>query len=760
MATQREKALNNKQLWDRANNAHRSRWASLSQKSYDFYLNEQLTKEEEDTLNQSGMPTFTINRVTPIVETMKYFVTANNPRWKAVGVEGSDTDVAQVHSDIADYAWYNSNGKSLYGQVVLDSLTKGIGYFFVDVDKDADRGKGEVLFKRIDPYDVFVDPMSRDLLFRDANFIMVRKNLARTQLMNLFPQFKSKIKNASGESETTSFSQRDTVTSQSILAEDITMGLTIEGEDDDIVSFYECYQKVKVAYVNVFVRIPPTEEELEEIRRVVSIQLEEFQKETEVQLIEKQQQIQQSLQAGEIIPERGQLELERAQQMAQQAIEEKRAELMSMAQDKAAKIEQKVLTKKEYNILIKNESVAANIVEAIDFYESRIKVVCSVGDETFLYEYLLAQKEYPIIPIPYTYTGTPYPMSAVAPLIGKQQEINKAHQIMLHNANLASNLRWLYEEGSVPEGEWEQYASAPGALLKYRQGFQPPTPVLPASINNAFYSVTQEGKQDIEYIAGIHSSMMGIARAQPETYRGLLANDEYGTRRIKAWMGNTVEPALEHIGRVFKEVAQATYQIDKIFRIVQPEAGQTPGEQEKEVRINIPIYNDYGQAVGKSMDYASAKFDVRIVAGATMPVNRWALLEEYFRWFQSGLIDDVAMVAETDIRNKKQLLQRKSLYSQLQSQLQSMEEGMKDKDGTIETLERQLVQAGIKDKVRTGAMESEKSVLDTQAQQKLLRLLMKGEFDTAKKQLEMDMKQVARDVKDTEEGNMPNVKEK
>ena len=760
MATQREKALNNKQLWDRANNAHRSRWASLSQKSYDFYLNEQLTKEEEDTLNQSGMPTFTINRVTPIVETMKYFVTANNPRWKAVGVEGSDTDVAQVHSDIADYAWYNSNGKSLYGQVVLDSLTKGIGYFFVDVDKDADRGKGEVLFKRIDPYDVFVDPMSRDLLFRDANFIMVRKNLARTQLMNLFPQFKSKIKNASGESETTSFSQRDTVTSQSILAEDITMGLTIEGEDDDIVSFYECYQKVKVAYVNVFVRIPPTEEELEEIRRVVSIQLEEFQKETEVQLIEKQQQIQQSLQAGEIIPERGQLELERAQQMAQQAIEEKRAELMSMAQDKAAKIEQKVLTKKEYNILIKNESVAANIVEAIDFYESRIKVVCSVGDETFLYEYLLAQKEYPIIPIPYTYTGTPYPMSAVAPLIGKQQEINKAHQIMLHNANLASNLRWLYEEGSVPEGEWEQYASAPGALLKYRQGFQPPTPVLPASINNAFYSVTQEGKQDIEYIAGIHSSMMGIARAQPETYRGLLANDEYGTRRIKAWMGNTVEPALEHIGRVFKEVAQATYQIDKIFRIVQPEAGQSPDEQEKEVRINIPIYNDYGQAVGKSMDYASAKFDVRIVAGATMPVNRWALLEEYFRWFQSGLIDDVAMVAETDIRNKKQLLQRKSLYSQLQSQLQSMEEGMKDKDGTIETLERQLVQAGIKDKVRTGAMESEKSVLDTQAQQKLLRLLMKGEFDTAKKQLEMDMKQVARDVKDTEEGNMPNVKEK
>ena len=331
---------------------------------------------------------------------------------------------------------------------------------------------------------------------------------------------------------------------------------------------------------------------------------------------------------------------------------------------------------------------------------------------------------------------------------------------MLHNANLASNLRWLYEEGSVPEGEWEQYASAPGALLKYRQGFNPPTPVLPAAINNAFYTVTQEGKQDVEYIAGIHSSMMGISRSQPETYRGLLANDEYGTRRIKAWMGNTVEPALEHLGRVFKEVAQDTYKIDKIFRIVQPEAGQAPDEQEKEIRINIPVYNDYGQAVSKWMDYSSAKFDVRIVAGATMPVNRWALLEEYFRWFQSGLIDDVAMVAETDIRNKKQLLKRKSMYSEMQGQLQQLQESMKDKDGTIETLERQLVQAGIKDRVRSGSLDQEKGVLETQAQQKLLRNLMKGEFDTARKQMKMDMEEVAKDVKQTEEKEVPNVKEK
>ena len=155
--------------------------------------------------------------------------------------------------------------------------------------------------------------------------------------------------------------------------------------------------------------------------------------------------------------------------------------------------------------------------------------------------------------------------------------------------------------------------------------------------------------------------------------------------------------------------------------------------------------------IGKYKDYASARFDVRVVAGATMPVNRWALLEEYFKWFQAGLIDDVAMLAETDIRNKKQVMERKSVYSQLQGQVSSMEEAIKDKDGTIETLQRQLVQAGIKLQVDKAGNEIRKDVLQTEAQQKLLRGMLKVEFDKMKNQMEMDMESTRQDVAKNEQ---------
>ena len=737
----KKKAQMNKALWDRANNLPRVKWQTNSQQGYDFYLNQQLTSEEEKALKESGMPTFIINRITPVIEIMRYFTTANSPRWKAVGAEGSDSEIAQVHSDIADYCWNLSNGKSVYSQVILDSLTKGIGYFFVDVDKDADRGMGEVVFKRLEPYDVYVDPMSRDFLFRDASFISVRKNLSKSQLMVLFPDHKAKIKKAEGQSAIVNYSQTEQHDSEAIRIEDISNAVTKEGEEDEILPFFECYSKVKVPLYNLTIQIPLTKQELAKIKEQVEVSLKEYSQEIATELEEKKIAIGQQLEEGAIIEDRAALELEKAEKESQQKLEQYRQMLMSKAQEEQSKTTTKIVTEKQYNILIQNRDFESTIIDQVKFFQTRIKVTCSVGEDTFLYEYILPYEHYPIVPIPYTYTGTPFPMSAVLPLVGKQQEINKAHQIMIHNANLASNLRWLYEEGSIPEDEWEQYSSAAGALLKYRQGFQPPTPVQPAAINNAFYSITQEGKGDVEYISGVHSSMMGVSQAQPETYRGLLANDEYGTRRIKAWMGSIVEPALEHLGRCFKEIAQTTYTVNKVFRVVHPEAGK--GDDERKSEINIPIYNDYGEAIGKWLDYEAARFDIKLVAGATMPVNRWALLEEYFRWFQSGLIDDIAMLAETDVRNKKQIIERKSLYSQLQSQISQLEEQVKDERGTVETLSRQLVQAGIKGKINEKDVEERKTLADTKAQQKLYKGLMKQDFDEyqkRKKQAESDKK--------------------
>ena len=147
-----------------------------------------------------------------------------------------------------------------------------------------------------------------------------------------------------------------------------------------------------------------------------------------------------------------------------------------------------------------------------------------------------------------------------------------------------------------------------------------------------------------------------------------------------------------------------------------------------------------------------------MVSGSTMPVNRWAYLEELKQLMQLGVVDDVAVLAETDIRNKDKIMQRKSMISQLQGQIQSLEEGMSDKDGAIETLERQLIQAGIKSKVLQGAMEVNKKVNDTkgrieksytktEGQQQTLRDKAKIEATSASKEFQQSMANLTKNNK-------------
>ena len=100
--TAKTKADRVRDLYINLNGASRQRWEKVNQQGHDFYLDNQLTQEESETLERQGMPTFTINRIIPIVEMLNFYVTANQPRWQAVGAEGSDVDVANVHADIAD----------------------------------------------------------------------------------------------------------------------------------------------------------------------------------------------------------------------------------------------------------------------------------------------------------------------------------------------------------------------------------------------------------------------------------------------------------------------------------------------------------------------------------------------------------------------------------------------------------------------------------------------------------------------------------
>ena len=219
------------QLFQNSNSAQRQQWEASAQTAYDFYLDNQLTDDEQKALVDQGMPTFTVNRIIPIVEMLVYYATAKSPRFQAIGVDGSDADIAAVFQDLSAYIWDISQGDAIFSNAVTDSVTKGIGWLVVTVDPNLDRGLGEVVIKNPDPFDIYVDQKSRDPLFRDATHMMIRKVLPKSQLIKLYPRKKLAIQKATAWDATQfNYSDRSMNNPQSYQKGDITESWDSEGE--------------------------------------------------------------------------------------------------------------------------------------------------------------------------------------------------------------------------------------------------------------------------------------------------------------------------------------------------------------------------------------------------------------------------------------------------------------------------------------------------------------------------------------------------
>ena len=196
MIKEDKRASEIKETFDRWENA-RVDWETSAREDIDFYLGNHFSTNEADELasrNQSAVP---MDRLYSAVEQFKAIITSKPPKFSAIAREDSDTRLSHVWKTILEYIWDISDGDEQFKQAVHDYAVTGMGYFYAYIDKEADYGRGEVKFKHLNPFKVYVDPNTRDRYFDDASGIMVSNIMSRMQLIDAYPQLGQPIEEGS-----------------------------------------------------------------------------------------------------------------------------------------------------------------------------------------------------------------------------------------------------------------------------------------------------------------------------------------------------------------------------------------------------------------------------------------------------------------------------------------------------------------------------------------------------------------------------------
>ena len=133
--------------------------------------------------------------------------------------------------------------------------------------------------------------------------------------------------------------------------------------------------------MSVFYRIPPSPEVMEQIKQQAQVAMQEMKAEMEVKFLETQKQLATAVQEEKMLPERMQLELQKEQKMMQEQLQATEQQTISQLQNEASKIENVIVSEKEFKILMENEKIAKNIVDKVQFYDARVKQIVAVGDK-------------------------------------------------------------------------------------------------------------------------------------------------------------------------------------------------------------------------------------------------------------------------------------------------------------------------------------------------------------------------------------------
>ena len=83
--------------------------------------------------------------------------------------------------------------------------------------------------------------------------------------------------------------------------------------------------------------------------------------------------------------------------------------------------------------------------------------------------------------------------------------------------------------------------------------------------------------------------------------------------------------------------------------------------------------------------------------------------------------------------DKEAIDERMSMMSQLRTTVSQLEEAVKDRDGTIETLQRQIVQSEIRDKIRQAQIEIDRGKSELKASDRLAAERMNDAVKEVKK---------------------------
>ena len=251
--------------------------------------------------------------------------------------------------------------------------------------------------------------------------------------------------------------------------------------------------------------------------------------------------------------------------------------------------------------------------------------------------------------IPFEFWG----VGEIEQIMSPQHYVNELTNQIIDNAKNTANMQWIIDKNSgIGQGK---LTNRPGLVIRKTPGSEVRRDTPPAMPNYVREQI-EVLKKDIQDISGVFDSLKGEQQGSITAASAILALQEASQARIRLKI-KLMEASLSELAQIVYSRMQQFWKLDRWVRITDVEGN--------------PSFREIGTQV------LSNDYDLKVMAGSTMPVNRNAMLDLMIRLAQTNgedglpLVDRKAVLEFLPTGDKKAITDR---FAELQAQQQQAQQ--------------------------------------------------------------------------------------
>ena len=248
--------------------------------------------------------------------------------------------------------------------------------------------------------------------------------------------------------------------------------------------------------------------------------------------------------------------------------------------------------------------------------------------------------------VPFEFWG----VGEVEQIMSPQHYINELTNQIIDNAKNTANMQWIIDKNSgIGQGK---LTNRPGLVIRKTPGSEvrrDTPPQMPSYVREQIEIL----KKDVQDISGVFDSLKGEQQGSITAASAILALQEASQARIRLKI-KLMEASLSELAQVVYSRMQQFWKLDRWVRVTDVEGN--------------PLFKQIGMQVLQN-DY-----DLKVMAGSTMPVNRNAMLDLMIRLAQTNgedglpLVDRKAVLEFLPTGDKKAITDRFAQIKEQQAQ--------------------------------------------------------------------------------------------